>query len=207
MKYLIKLFFLILMISAFYSCNDDNNFNPGKQTTEYAGNATTVIHYYDYDPYTGQDYFVEEKQFSFNVLVFAKKPLQTGNTVESNPFYLQINPNRTSSTSAEGDIDIISSMIFAVSTGYGLLQYWDLAYNGNQISGMLTDNHTAEAAAGNLIWAMDDIAGLKMLMPFPMANGTQLSGTLTATNISITISGQSKDTYRKFTCQINADIN
>jgi hypothetical protein len=74
------------------------------------------------------------------------------------------------------------------------------------IAGTLTDNHTAEASAMNIIWAWDDIAGTIMDMPFAMANGCVMSGTIDANSINLTVSGESKDTYRKFTYSVSATL-
>ena len=205
MKNLLLILAGFLVFGTFSNCKKtDNNFNPGQKKQEFMGTANVVIRYYDYNPYTGQDFFIEEKQYNYDVSVFINPPMKSGGTTESNPFSLQINPNRTGMNDEEGHVDIISSQIFAVSTGYVLLQYWNYTLTGNQITGILQDNHTAEAAAGNLIWTWDDIAGIVVTMPFAIANGAVLSGTVTANDVSITISGQSTDTYRKFSCQINA---
>ena len=205
MKNLLIILAGLLILGIFSNCKKaDTNFNPGQQKVEYNGNATMVMQYYDYNPYTGQDYFIEEKQYNYNVSVFINPPMKSGGTIESNPFNLQISPDRGGMNDEEGHVDIISSQTFAVSTGYVLLQYWNYTLTGNQITGILQDNHTAEAAAGNLIWAWDDIAGIVMIMPYAIANGAVMTGTVTANNVSLSISGQSTDTYRKFSCQINA---
>jgi hypothetical protein len=195
----------IFIAICFSACNkSDNNSIPGKEKREYKGAANVTINYYEYDPYTGQDVSIETKQYSFPVFVFINPPLQSGGITESNPFNLQVYPDRDTSTDEEGHIDISSSQIFAVSTGYVLLQYWNFSLNGEQISGTLTDNHTAEAAAANLTWAWEDVAGIVMTMPFAIANGATLSGTVANNSVSLSIAGQSVDTYRQFQCLISA---
>lgn len=203
-----KLFVILagfLLLGTLDNCKKaDDNLNPGLKKQEYMGSASVVIRYFDYDPYTGQDFFVEEKHYNYKAFVFINPPMKTGGTTESNPFSLQINPDRTVMNDEEGHVDIISSEIFTVSTGNVLLQYWNFTLAGNQINGILQDNHTDEAAAGNLIWTWDNIAGIVMTVPFAIANGAVMTGTINDNDVSLTITGQSTDTYRKFSCQINA---
>jgi hypothetical protein len=151
----------ILIINSFASSKKANDPAIGDGKLEYAGTAQMTIRYYDYDPFSGQDYFVEEKNYTYDVFVCIDPPKHTGNIYESNPFYLQISPDRNGQDE-EGNIDIVSSTILVVSTGEVLLQYWEYTLAGNQLNGTLTENHLTEAAAGNLIWAWDDVAGLIM---------------------------------------------
>ena len=60
-----------LIFCGFCNCKkgEENN-NPGKEKQEYKGTANVIIRYYDYNPYTGQDEFIEEKHYSNNVFVF-----------------------------------------------------------------------------------------------------------------------------------------
>lgn len=208
MKNIFIILFSIICLTNLESCKkkEDNKNLPGKNTNEYVGTANVVISYYDYNVNTGQDFFIEEKQYIYNTTIYIKPPLATSGFTETNPFNLQIFPERINGIDEEGHIDFSSSLIFTVSTGYVLLQYWNYTLVGEVISGTLQDNHIAEAAATNMLWAWDDVAGIKMTMPFSMANGATISGTITENNISLLISGQSISTYRKFTCQINAAI-
>ncbi len=209
MKNFIKISLSLLVILFVFSCKKDNNnggFNPGKNNYTYAGNATTTIDYYEFDPWSGQDVFIEQKTYNFNVDVFVKPPLQVGSIAESNPFNLQITPHRVKNDE-EGHIDISSGLIITdILTGDVLLQYWNINLNNSQFTGNLFDNHKAEAAATNMIWAWDDVAGITMTMPFYMANGANMTGTINGNSISLNIQGQSTDTYRRFTAQINANI-
>jgi hypothetical protein len=198
---------LTVLISGCKKDKDENNaFVPGKQEVLYNGNSSMTIQYYDYNPYSGQDVFIEEKTYTYNSQVFIKPPLSSSDITESNPFSMHIYPNRISGMDNEGYLDFSSALIFTVNAGYVLLQYWNITLNGNQLSGTLTDTHSAEATALNMIWAWDDIAGIRMTMPFAMANGTTLTGTISKKSISLIITGQSINTYRRFRWQVNAAV-
>jgi hypothetical protein len=173
---------------------------------EYKGTAQTVIRYYDYNALTGQDVFIEEKSYKYNVFVFINPPRKTGSISESNPFNLQIKSDRTIRQDEEGHIDLNSGDIILTISGEVLLQHWNLTLKGSQINGILTDNHINEASAANLIWAWKDMAGFKTTVPYTMAKGTVMTGTVSANAVSIKLTGQSEDTYLKFTCQINATL-
>jgi hypothetical protein len=207
-KILIIVLLGILIAVCFSRCNKShNNFKPGNEKSEYKGTSSVTIKYYEYNAVSGQDVFIEEKQYSFDVFVFVNPPLESDGTTESNPFNLQISPDREVSNDEEGHIDISSALNIAVTTGYALLQYWDLTLNGEQVEGTLQDNHTAEASAANLIWAWEDVAGIVMTMPFAIANGATLSGSVTSKSVSLSIAGQSVDTYRQFQCLISASAD
>jgi hypothetical protein len=94
-----------------------------------------------------------------------------------------------------------------ILVGKVILQYWDFTLNEDQISGSLTDTHLAEAAAANIIWCRDEVGGIEMTMPFYMDEGTTIQGTINNSSANLTITGQSTDTYRKFTCNISANAN
>jgi hypothetical protein len=199
MKTKIVLIILITWIGVSLSCNDkDQNNPPGTTETVYKGTGNMTIQYYDYDIVSGHDVFIEGKSYQFPVVAITGPYLKEGNNRETNVFNLVIGPDRDLTTDEEGHIDIISAMLFNTSTGRLLLQYWDLAYNNNQLTGTLSDMHLPEAAAGNILWAWEDVAGIIITSPFPLGKGTQMSGTLDQKTISLHIWGESNSTYRKF---------
>ncbi|MCB2207853.1 MAG: hypothetical protein KQH67_06115 [Bacteroidetes bacterium] len=207
MKKLIYPLYLILLLAAFNHCKKEENAEkPFEKEQVFKGNTIVKIRYYEYNPYTGQDDFIEEKQYSYNSTIYIKPPLTQDGITESNPFNLQVFPDRVNGMEEEGHIDISSSLIFTVSYGRVLLQYWNYTLTGDQINGTLSENHSAEAAAANMLWAWDDIAGIHMTMPFSLATGATISGTVGQNSLSLYIAGESICTYRKFTCQINASL-
>jgi hypothetical protein len=201
--------FSILLLN---NCNkkDDITDSTGGTAAErnYTGSANTTIRYYEYNAVTGQDEFVEEKNYQYAVKIFTKPPLSAGSINETNPINIQIYPDRSVSTDEEGHLDISSASLFTVNnTNDLLLQYWVINLSGNNINGTLTNTHTAEAAAANLIWAWDDVAGIHMVMPFPVGINTTMQGTITDTDFQVTVQGESVNTYRKFTATISAVRN
>ncbi|MCF6171401.1 MAG: hypothetical protein L3J66_10530 [Bacteroidales bacterium] len=207
MKKFLVLALVSLLFSGLPGCKktETNNYTPGANKDKYKGTAIVVIRYYEYNPYTGQDEFIEEKEYHYKTSVFINPPMVLDGVSETNAFGLQIYPDRSGNESEEGHVDFSSCIIVNdILVGKVLLQYWNYSLNGDKISGTLTDNHIAESAASNILWAWDEVAGIKMIMPFYMANGTSLTGTISAHAVELTISGQSTDTYRKFTCTINA---
>ncbi|MEA1921203.1 MAG: hypothetical protein U9N63_00950 [Pseudomonadota bacterium] len=174
----------------------------------FSGSADMTIQYYKYDPFSGQDVFVEEKQYHYSVYIFTKAPLKIGSISESNPFNISIYPNRDSSNVKEGYIDIRSAALCSVNTFRDLLlQYWNLTLNGEKLSGTLADTHSAEASAANLLWAWEDIAGLKTILPFPIAVNTTIQGIISDTGLKLSIQGETTDTYRKFVVKIVGQRN
>lgn len=204
--------FLLLTVVVFViACSDDDNpaaadNNATSMKGEYTGIAKTTIQYYDYDPYAGQDYFIEEKSYEYPIFLYIKSPVKVGSVVEENPINLSIYPDRDSGDEEEGYIDISSAIVLNdEDVGQVLLQYWTLKLENNKVTGTLTDTHTAEAAAANLLWAWDEItSGLTMTWPFPIARNTSMSGTLSDNSISLEIVGQSTNTYRQFQSTITA---
>lgn len=198
---------VFFLLFAFANCKKSENKTeaPGQTKMEYAGQTTVKIRYYEYNVNTGQDDFIEEKQYTYNSTIFVNPPLELEGVTESNPFGLQIYPDRSGNDGEEGHLDISSCIIVNdMFVGKVILQFWNYALNGEQLSGTLTDTHIAESAAANILWAWDDVAGIKMVMPFYLATGSTLSGTINNNNIALSITGESTDTYRKFTCQITA---
>ena len=174
----------------------------------FSGSANMIIQYYRYDPFSGQNIFVEKKQYHYSVNVFTKAPLKIGAIRESNPINISIYPNRDSSTVKEGHIDIKSAALCTVNSFSDLLlQYWNLTLNGEKLSGNLEDTHIAEASAANLLWVWEDIAGLKTIMPFPIAVNTTMQGVISNTGFKVTIQGETTDTYRKFLVKIVGQRN
>jgi len=199
-------FLILLCLSCKKDDNNSGNSDPGSDGQEYAGQATTIIKYYEYNTVTGQDDFIEEKTYNYEIFIYMQPPLSLDGVTESNPNNFQLYPNRDNGNE-EGHIDLSSCLIVEDElVGQVLLQYWNININGSVITGNLYDNHLAESAAANMLWAWDDVAGIIMVVPFYVANGSALTGTINDNSISLLISGESTDSYRKFSTSISGSL-
>jgi len=114
-------------------------------------------------------------------------------------------PRRENEVVKEGYLDLVSAALFSVEHSRDLLlQYWNMVADGNRFSGRLNRTHIPEAAAANLLWAWEDIAGLKMIKPFPLAINSSLEGVFLPEGLKLTIRGESSDGFRKFTVKVSA---
>lgn len=207
----ILLVVIVTLVSATACDKDDDNNGNGNgnnivnEEDTFTGTATTTIEYWEYDVNTGNDVFIEEKTFTYPVYVYTSPPMSLEGVDETNPFNLQIYPDRDNNEDEEGHVDLTSCLIIDdIMVGKVIMQYWDFSLSGATFSGTLTDTHIAESAASNLVWCMDDVAGIQMVMPYYMATGTSMNGTIDSENFVLDLEGQSTDTYRKFTCHIEA---
>lgn len=169
----------------------------------YEGTAETTI---DYLEYTASGALVpgETVRFTAGVQVIVGPPRRVGLVSEENAFSLNITTAPT--TGEEGELWLTSSIVLVDEwLGEILLQYWTLSLTGTRLTGTLTDTHIAESAAMNQLWARDEISpGLTMIMPFPIATGAAIEGTLTDSKISATITGTTTDGRRPFVSKITA---
>lgn len=80
------------------------------------------------------------------------------------------------------------------------LQYWEYEITANgEFSGTLTNNHAQEAAAMNLLTIPTEIApNLTMPMPLGFANGSRIRGTVSDSQISFRIEGNTIDQFHPF---------
>lgn len=169
----------------------------------YEGTAETTI---DYLEYTTSGALVREEtvRYTHAARVIVGSPKRVGLVSEENAFSLNITTGPT--TGEEGELWLTSSLVLVDEwLGEILLQYWTLSLTGTRLTGTLTDTHIAESAAMNQLWARDEISpGLTMIMPFPVATSAAIEGTLTETEISVTIIGSTTDGRRPFVSNITA---
>lgn len=191
----------------------------------YSGTTTTTIQYLDA---FGQP--LGRQTYQNNVVV-RLGPVGEGASGERNPFHLYVVPDPPSITGQEGVYEIHSALGYAEvpgqeirspitgepvdssaggtheTTGGGLtLQYWTLQQTGQTtFAGVLSDPHTAEALAVNLINAVSEIApGILMVWFYPIAAGTQLAGRVDGNTLTMAIAGNTIDGTRPFRSDIVA---
>ncbi|WP_416669285.1 PPC domain-containing protein [Egbenema bharatensis] len=168
---------------------------------EYRGVGVTTIG--KIDPLSGQLY--STNSFQTTIIANVSQPATAGGITESNPFNLFVGSSPSEiAQNVEGAISIHSAIPFTFRGGF-LVQYWQLQYQGNQISGTLTNPNTAIAAATNLFNSTKDL-GLGLTIPFPYAMdaGTTLQGTLSANELRIQIQGLDTGRTRVFVSDIVA---
>jgi hypothetical protein len=168
---------------------------------EYRGVGITTIG--KIDPLSGQLY--STNSFQTSIIADVGQPAAASGIAESNPFNFFVSSSPTEiAQNVEGAISIHSAIPFTFRGGF-LVQYWQLQYQGNQISGTLTNPNTTIAAATNLFNSTRDL-GLGLTIPFPyvMDTSTTLQGTLTANELRIRIQGLDTGRTRAFVADIVA---
>jgi hypothetical protein len=116
---------------------------------------------------------------------------------ENNPFSLFFSAGAAGAT---GSIELHSSTTVAAPSGSLALTYWQLSTDGTNLSGVLTDAHTAEAAAANLFNTSQPLVACRPELgqlgawPVALATGSRLQGTVTGTGVTLDFSGTTTDT-------------
>lgn len=199
----LRIFSLIILISTLLAVAQPKPASAAPNSWRFTGVMTTTVQVPNVYLTSSQ-----VKQFQTNVEVLINYPQQVGAYTEQNPFSLVI--QSTPMVNNYGEASIWSSL---PAEGV-LFQYWSYGAeqdgNGNiNFAGQLTNNHTQEALALNLITVPTEIAP-NLWMPYThaMANGTQMQGTVSANGqIHIVIQGNTTDSYRPFTLEIVATIS
>jgi len=168
------------------------------QTYDYLGVLTTQVQTYNIYGYPAG-----VRAYQLQAHVRLAPPARNRYHRESNTFSLLIAPYPYNGVPREGGIEVTS----ALATRDLLLQYWNLSWtDGYRFNGSLADNHTAEAAANNLLTFSREIAP-HITMPFTeaMANGTRLSGYVDTRQVQIRLSGNVTGGNAPFAATINAN--
>lgn len=161
----------------------------------YRGTGTTTIGILN--PFSGQ--FSSVNSFQTNIIAEVTAPRTAGGIVESNPFSLFVGSSPAEiAANAQGAISVNSAIPFNLRDGF-LLQYWNLQYSGNQLSGTLVNPDSGTALTTNLFNSTQDLGvGLSIPFPYQMAVGTTLQGTLTPTELRLRIQGADTGQTRAF---------
>jgi hypothetical protein len=192
----------------------------------YSGTATTLVRFFD-----AGGGVVGEQAYQNAVLARVGTPAVVGVERESNPFNFYVIPDPPESTGDEGVWEIHSALGFSeqpgqpvispitgeevpssaggthvTSGGRFLVQYWTLQRTSEtEFVGALTNPHTAEAIALNLINAPAQIApGISLPWPYPMATGTELVGASDGQTLQVTVGGRSIDQAIAFLAEVQA---
>ncbi|MCX5367155.1 hypothetical protein OG864_51745 [Streptomyces sp. NBC_00124] len=178
---------------------------------QYSGTAQVTVDVYDYCSTDGSRRFADTKTYSMNATLDLSRPRTGEGGTETNPFSLLLAVGQPSEAGA------VSFWSSAVSTGSSqdlagnprdpnlLLTYWELAWDDGELSGRLTDPHTEQAVALNLLnWpsllvpCRSDLGELPGGYPHAVAEGTTLDGEVEGGSANLTAQGSTGDGQLEF---------
>jgi hypothetical protein len=148
----------------------------------YRGNATTTIG--QLDP-SGRVISGTVRSSQTGVTGEVTDPRSAGGFRETNPFSLNIASSSAETVGLkEGAFTLNSALPFNFRGGF-LLQYWNLQYSGDRISGRLNDTGTQYSLATNLVNVREPLAPSQLTMN----RGTTFTGRVTQKSIQVRIQG------------------
>ncbi|MFE9093503.1 hypothetical protein [Streptomyces sp. NPDC007264] len=178
---------------------------------EYSGTAEISADVYDYCGTGGSRRLAESKSYSMSATLDLSRPREGGGETEDNPFSLLF------AAGQPAEVGAVSFWSSAVSTGSSqdlagnprdpnlLLTYWHLEWDDGALSGRLTDPHTEQGVALNLLnWpslivpCRTDLGTLPGGYPHALAAGTTLKGEVDGGGASLTAQGGSGDGQVEF---------
>lgn len=149
----------------------------------YRGSATTTLG--RIDPATGRVINGTVRSSRTGTIGEVANPRVAGGIRETNPFSLSISSSPSEVAGLrEGAFTMNSALPFNFRGGF-LVQYWNLRYNGTQLSGQLTNPGNQFALAPNLINTRGTIAPDQITMN----RGTTITGRITTNQIQVRIQG------------------
>lgn len=168
----------------------------------YSGIATTTI---QYPNAYGTSY--QQQTIQTPVVCVISDPKSAGGLRESNNFNLLISFTNPTVGASNGAISMWSAAVANTATGALLIQYWQYQFtSGTSFAGRLTNNAAALSAAYNLVnFPLIIPPNLNVgAFPYPMANGTQITGVFSQGNrqLDVQISGRTTDLARSFVSNI-----
>ncbi|GGN79091.1 hypothetical protein GCM10011579_063080 [Streptomyces albiflavescens] len=177
----------------------------------YSGAADISVDIYDYCNADGSRRLADSQTYSLASTLNLSRPRTGGDETEDNPFSLLF---AAGDPSQAGAVSFWSS---AVGTTSGqdlagnprdprlLLTYWDVGWSDGELDARLTDPHTQEAVALNLLnWpspvvaCRTDLGQLPGGYPHALASGATFAGHLDGSTASLTAEGGSTDGLIEF---------
>lgn len=170
----------------------------------YRGTMQMTIDYYDFCRGFGLLRYFGRGQYSIPVTITVNPPFAVAGVTEKNPFQLIIMPTNAAFT-GEGALTVISAGKSFTTRGPVLLQFWQITRSKQRFSGALLRDGTAEGVAvSNHMYSLTTLVPCRpdfgtYSKPNPLLlRGTTLKGEFLNGKMTLTISGQSKDTTRRF---------
>ncbi|MER6184855.1 hypothetical protein [Streptomyces sp. NPDC001652] len=177
----------------------------------YSGTAQVTVDVYDYCSDDGSRRFADTKTYSMNATLDLSRPRTGEGEGETNPFSLLLAVGQPSEA---GAVSFSSSAVSTVSSQdlagnprdpNLLLTYWELAWDDGDLSGRLTDPHTEQAVALNLLnWpsllvpCRSDLGEMPGGYPHAVAEGTTLDGEVESDSANLTAQGSTGDGQLEF---------
>ncbi|KAA0941536.1 hypothetical protein [Streptomyces apricus] len=179
--------------------------------TRYSGTAEVSVDVYDFCASDGSRRLADSQSYSLDATLDLGRPRSAGDETEDNPFSLLF---AAGDPAKSGAVSFWSSAVGTASSEdlagnsrdpQTLLTYWDVGWADGELDARLTDPHTAQAVALNLLnWASPVVAcraDLGLLpggSPHPLAVDTTFSGQLDSSTASLTAEGDSTDSLIEF---------
>ncbi|WP_406375949.1 hypothetical protein OG788_40725 [Streptomyces sp. NBC_00647] len=172
----------------------------------YSGTASISVDIYDYCTTDGSRRRADSQSYSMNSTLDLSRPKTGGDETESNPFSMLF---AAGDPSQAGAVSFWSSAVSTTSSQdlagnprdpHLLLTYWDIEWSDGDMNARLTDPHTQQAVALNLLnWpspvvaCRSDLGRLPGGYPHALASGTTFAGRLDGSTASLSAEGSSTD--------------
>lgn len=184
------------------------------QSATYTGTLTTTVRYL-----TVCGTFLGDDTTQLAVQVIAQPPLQPTPLSpdlpaavgrEQNPIHLNVGQTTVNGNLERGSISLASALRFGGTSPGLILQYWNLQYDGQNLTGTLAQDHREEAAAINLLSSPTELVPCQSQFGFipnmlAIAEGATIEGTLTGNAAQLRIRGVTVDGTRPFVADIAAN--
>ncbi|WP_190039525.1 hypothetical protein [Streptomyces fructofermentans] len=179
--------------------------------TRYTGTAEVAVDVYDFCSSDGSRRLADSRTYTVDSTLDLGRPRTGGGETEDNPFSLLF---AAGDPADAGAVSFWSSAVGTASAQdlagnprdpQALLTYWDMDWSDGELDATLTDPHTSQAVALNLLnWSApvvacrDDLGQLPGGFPHALASGTTLAGRLDDSGASLTGQGTSTDSLLEF---------
>jgi hypothetical protein len=174
---------------------------------DYSGTVDLELAYYDYcQTRDGNLAYAGSQRYRVTGEVNLNPPAENDGVTERSPFNLIY----ASEPGVEGSFFVISAQVVHDSRDgrEALIDYWDIDQQGDRVTGVLTDRWPGVAlnsiTTTQLLVPCSPNLG-SIALPDTIAEGAQLSGTVTRDRVRLQLVGQSFDREVRFRATIDAE--
>ena len=162
----------------------------------YCGPATCEMRYYD-----AWGNYQYKKTFQYDACLIIGEPAKMSNgEEEDNPFNLIIGPE--TGHGLEGRLFLTSGQGVGNAQVQAMMNYWQVDWEDDEITGQLTDTHASEGAVFNTLQAHDQWTGITL--PKYVTTETTLAGDLDEDYALIVVKGRTTDEIVRFEFTLDA---